>query len=57
LSEDVGLEDDTRVDEVKAGVELSCEAPGTELALGAAVDAGLGLTAVDGALECSGGLV
>lgn len=57
LSEDVGLEDDTRVDEVKAAVELSCEAPGTELALGAAVDAGLDLTAVDGALECSGGLV
>lgn len=45
------------MDEVKAGVELDFEAPGAELVLGGAVDAGFGLTAVDGALERSGGLV
>lgn len=48
LSEEVGLEDETRVDEVEAGMEL--EACGAKFGFGAAVDKGFDRTAVGAAL-------
>lgn len=59
MSEEVGLDDDTRVDEVEAELELGFEAPGAELAFGTAVDAEFDLTAADAAsadVEHFGGL-
>lgn len=50
MGEEVGLEDDTRVDEVEAELEFGFDAPSIELAFGAVMDADLDPTAVDVAL-------
>lgn len=59
LREEVCLEDETRVDEVEAGIELDFEAARAKLDFGAAVDKGFDRTAGGAALvdvEPSGGL-
>ncbi|KAG2347785.1 hypothetical protein BDR05DRAFT_583766 [Suillus weaverae] len=59
LSEEVGLEDETRVDEVEVGIELDFEAARAKLGFGAAVDKGFDRTAGGAALvdvEPLGGL-
>lgn len=50
LSEEVGLEDETRVDEVEAGIELAFEAARAKLGFSAAVDEGFDRTAGGAAL-------